>query len=137
MDQVALKALAFYPLPNRPPAPDQLPKTPLEVFRQPWSAADAAQSLARNPEAASLKGNWSDPKFLRNLRDLNAENKQTQFADFNGHGWVYRAVFRQDKKGNMLDYYGDKIKDYNAPTRIVGVNLELGGKPVILVVSRG
>ena len=36
---------------------------------------DTAKSLARNPEAASLKGNWSDPQFLRNVRDLNAGNQ--------------------------------------------------------------
>jgi hypothetical protein len=57
-----------------------------------WKPAEAATSLLRNPEAASLKGNWSDPAFLRNVRDLNKDNKQTQFADFNGHGWIYRAA---------------------------------------------
>ena len=29
-----------------------------------WSPEDQARALARNPEAASLRGKWSDPKFL-------------------------------------------------------------------------
>jgi hypothetical protein len=81
-----------------------------------WSAEDMAKSLARSPEAASLKGNWSDPQFLRNVRDLNAGNKQTQFADFNGHGWIYRAVFSHDRHGNWLDKDGAKV-DFNDPQK--------------------
>jgi hypothetical protein len=82
-----------------------------------WNAKDAAVSLLRNPEAASLKGNWSDPVFLRNLRDkVNPTNKQTQFADFNGHGWVYRAVYKHDRKGNWLDKDDKKI-DFNDPQK--------------------
>ncbi|MBS1828230.1 MAG: hypothetical protein JST93_23195 [Acidobacteria bacterium] len=67
------------------------------------TAEQEAKALARNPEAASLKGNWSDQEFLRNLTDLNPKLKQTQFADFHGHGWVYRAVFKHDRKGTLLD----------------------------------
>ena len=71
---------------------------------------DALDSLVRNPEAASLKGNWSDPNFLRNLTNLNPDLKQTQFADFNGHGWVYRAVYKHDRKGNWLDKDDNTVK---------------------------
>jgi hypothetical protein len=81
-----------------------------------WNAADAAQSLVRNPEAASLRGNWSNPEFLRNVRDLNPQNKQTQFADFNGHGWIYRAVYKHDRRGNWLDADDRKV-DFNDPQK--------------------
>ena len=81
-----------------------------------WKPEDAAASLLRNPEAASLKGNWSDPTFLRNVRDLNPQNKQTQFADFNGHGWVFRAVYKHDRHGNWLDKDDRKI-DFNDPAK--------------------
>jgi hypothetical protein len=81
-----------------------------------WKPEDAAASLLRNPEAASLKGNWSDPAFLRNVRDLNPQNKQTQFADFNGHGWIYRAVFKHDRRGNWLDKDGGKV-EFNDPQK--------------------
>jgi hypothetical protein len=79
-------------------------------------AEDAARSLARNPEAASLKGLWSDTEFLKNVANLNPKLKQTQFADFNGHGWVYRAVFKHDRKGTLLDAEG-KAVDFNDPEK--------------------
>ncbi|HJZ99557.1 MAG TPA: hypothetical protein VKE70_23765 [Candidatus Solibacter sp.] len=75
-----------------------------------WNPDDAAVSLLRNPEAASLKGKWSDPEFLRNVADLNKDNKQTQFADFNGHGWIFRTVYKHDRKGNWLDKDGNTIR---------------------------
>src|SRR5258706_6480723 len=98
---------------------------------KPWSAAAAAESLVRNPEAASLKGNWSDPGFLRNVRDLNAENKQTRFADFNGHGWVYRAVYKHDRKGNWLDKDDAKIpfedpKRFDKAVHLADIHLDKG-----------
>ena len=34
---------------------------------------------------------------------FNAQLKHTQFADFHGHGWVFRAVYKRDRKGNLLD----------------------------------
>ena len=77
---------------------------------------EAATSLARNPESASLKGKWSDPEFLRSVRDLNPQNKQTQFADFNGHGWIYRAVYKHDRKGTWLDDDGKPIS-FNDPQK--------------------
>ena len=72
--------------------------------------------LLRNPEAASLKGKWSDPEFLRNVRDLNTDNQQSQFADFNGHGWIYRAVYKHDRKGNWLDKDDNKV-DFKDPNK--------------------
>jgi hypothetical protein len=80
------------------------------------SDVEAAESLVRNPEAASLKGSWSDPTFLRNVAGLNPKLKQTQFADFNGHGWIYRAVYKHDRKGNWLDAEDHKI-DFNDPAK--------------------
>ncbi len=70
---------------------------------QKLSPEETARSLAANPESASLRGLWSDPQFLRNLTSLNPKLQQTQFADFNGHGWVYRAIFKRDRKGTLLD----------------------------------
>ncbi len=37
------------------------------------------------------------------LRNLISSSKHTQFADFHGHGWVFRAVYKRDRKGNLLD----------------------------------
>ncbi|MFO0808267.1 MAG: hypothetical protein U0746_06565 [Gemmataceae bacterium] len=60
----------------------------------------------RNPDEAAAKGNWSEPKFLNNVVELNAVMSKTQFADFHGHGWVFRAVFRHDREGRLLDRSG-------------------------------
>ena len=59
-----------------------------------------------NPDETAARGTWSDPEFLANVTDLNPQRKHTQFADFHGHGWVFRAVFKKDRKGNLLDYRG-------------------------------
>ncbi len=80
------------------------------------SPEEAAQMLAGNPESASLKGRWSEPEFLRNLTDLNPQLQQTQFAGFNGHGWVYRAVFKRDRKGTLLDA-DDRPVDFHDPAK--------------------
>src|SRR4030095_14080995 len=36
--------------------------------------------------------------------------QRTQFGDFHGHGWVFRNVYRTDRKGNMLTANGQQIK---------------------------
>jgi len=77
---------------------------------------EAARLLARNPEASSLRGHWSEPEFLRNLTDLNPKLKQTRFADFHSHGWVYRAVYKHDRKGTWLDA-DDRPIEFNDPDR--------------------
>jgi hypothetical protein len=96
-----------------------------------WNDEDRARSLARNPEEASLRGKWSDPEFLRNIASLNPQLKQTKFADFNGHGWIYRAVFKTDREGNWLDAKGEKIpfedpKRFDKAVHLKDIHLEKG-----------
>jgi len=69
---------------------------------------------SRNPEGSALRGLWSDPEFLAKTSELNPQMKRTQFADFHGHGWIYRAVFQRDRKGNLLDKDG-KVVPPDAP----------------------
>jgi hypothetical protein len=66
-------------------------------------------SQMSNPDEAAAKGLWSDPGFLENVTDLNARTRHTQFADFHGHGWVFRAVFKKDRKGRLLDCKGNVL----------------------------
>ncbi len=69
---------------------------------------ELAASLRKNPEAAAAKGLWGDLDFLEKVAELNPKLKQTQFADYHGHGWIFRAVFKKDRKGNLLTL-DDKI----------------------------
>jgi hypothetical protein len=63
------------------------------------------QSWLSNPEAAAARGRWKDPSFLENTGtdEFNAKLQHTRFADFHSHGWIFRAVYKQDRKGNLLD----------------------------------
>ena len=60
----------------------------------------------RNPEGAAPRGLWGDIDFLRNVYDLNPELEHTQFGDYHGHGWNFRAIFKRDREGNLLDAEG-------------------------------
>ncbi len=70
------------------------------------TAAEVRAINDRNPEAAAVRGKWGDLDFLRNVYDLNPTLKDTQFADYHGHGWNFRAVFKRDREGNLLDADG-------------------------------
>ncbi|MGC1615304.1 MAG: hypothetical protein WA736_11505 [Candidatus Acidiferrum sp.] len=91
------------------------------------------QSFLRNPEAAAARGLWSDEKFLDNLGspEFNAKLKTTQFADFHGHGWVFRSVFKHDRKGNWLDKDGNQIpfedpQRFSKAVHLADIHLEKG-----------
>ena len=73
------------------------------------TAAEIRAVLDRNPEAAAPKGKWADIDFLRNVYDLNPELSDTQFADYHGHGWNFRAILKRDREGNLLDKDGDIV----------------------------
>lgn len=73
------------------------------------TAAEQREILDRNPEAAAVRGKWGDVDFLRSVYDLNPELKDTQFADYHGHGWNFRGVFKRDREGNLLDAEGNIV----------------------------
>jgi hypothetical protein len=91
------------------------------------------QSFERNPEGAAVRGLWNDATFLERVGspEFNKQLKTTQFADFHGHGWVFRAVFNHDRKGNWLDKNGKKIA-FDDPDRfgkavhLADIHLEKG-----------
>jgi hypothetical protein len=86
-----------------------------ELMYPPQQKRPTAEELVRasmsNPEEASAKGYWSDPEFLARVAELNPQARHTQFADFHGHGWVFRAVYKKDRSGNLLDYQGDVVPE--------------------------
>ena len=75
------------------------------------SEEERYRSALRNPEGAAARGLWSEEKFLDQTGspEFNKQLKTTQFADFHGHGWVFRGVYAHDRKGNWLDKDGQKI----------------------------
>jgi len=70
------------------------------------TAAEVRATNDRNPEGAAARGKWADLDFLRNVYDLNPTLKDTQFADYHGHGWNFRGIFKRDREGNLLDAEG-------------------------------
>jgi hypothetical protein len=78
--------------------------------------AQLVESLRENPEAAAAKGLWGNPDFLEKAAELNPRLKQTQFADYHGHGWIFRAVFKHDRQGNLRDVE-DRIISHDDPRK--------------------
>lgn len=63
------------------------------------------RAFIANPEGAAARGKWSDPNFLESTGtpEFNAQLKQSRFGDFHSHGWIFNAVFKRDRKGDLLD----------------------------------
>src|SRR5215813_3901515 len=97
------------------------------------SEEERYEAALKNPEAAAARGLWRDQKFLAEVGSLefNKQLKTTQFADFHGHGWVFRGVYKHDRKGNWLDK-DDKVIPFDDPNRfgkvvhLADIHLEKG-----------
>jgi hypothetical protein len=97
------------------------------------SQDEEQEKLDRNPEGASLRGLWSNFDFLKDTGtpEFNALLRNTQFADAHGHGWLFRKVFKRDRKGNLLDA-NDNIVSPDDPAKfskavhLTDIHLERG-----------
>jgi hypothetical protein len=89
----------MYPAKQKNPTPEELVK-----------------SIRDNPEAAAARGLWGDLDFLEKVSELNPKLTNTQFADYHGHGWVFRAVFKHDREGNLRDR-DDNIIPHDDPQK--------------------
>ena len=97
------------------------------------SERERAEIRARNPEAAAQRGLWGDVAFLSRTGtpEFNKQLQHTQFADFHGHGWVYRAVFKRDREGNLVDRRGNLIphddpEKFGKAVHLKDIHLEKG-----------
>ncbi|HJR58015.1 MAG TPA: hypothetical protein VJ813_01400, partial [Vicinamibacterales bacterium] len=97
------------------------------------SERERAEIRARNPEASAQRGLWGDVDFLSKTGtpEFNQQLQHTQFADFHGHGWVYRAVFKRDREGNLLDRRGNTIpfddpEKFGKAVHLKDIHLEKG-----------
>jgi hypothetical protein len=87
--------------------------------------------LDRNPEGAAPRGKWADLEFLKDVAELNPELNDTQFADYHGHGWNFRAVFKRDREGNLLDDANNIVADtdpekFNKAVHMQSIHAEVG-----------
>jgi hypothetical protein len=90
-------------------APSMWPK------QQRYPSAEQTRAIIdRNPEGAAPRGEWGNVDFLRKVSDMNPTLKDTQFADYHGHGWNFRAVYKRDRHGTLLDKGGNPISDADA-----------------------
>ncbi|NBT77474.1 MAG: hypothetical protein EBT04_03260 [Betaproteobacteria bacterium] len=93
--------------------------------------AEMRKSLDRNPEEAATRGKWTDPEFLKNVSSLNPQLKDTQFADYHGHGWNFRAIFKRNRKGALLDAKGAIVSDddpekFKKSVHLSSIHVDLG-----------
>jgi hypothetical protein len=87
------------------------------------TAEEFTRSMMSNPDETAARGNWSDPAFLERVAELNPQARHTQFADFHGHGWVFRAVFKKDRHGKLLDHRGEPVADDSTAALMAAVQL--------------
>ena len=87
------------------------------------TAEEAINVQFRNPNESAARNMLSDPEFLARLADLNDRTRETQFGDFHGHGWAYRAVFKHDRQGRLLDHKGDPVVADDAVARQAAVRM--------------
>ena len=55
----------------------------------------------------------------------------TQFADYHGHGWNFRAIFKRDREGNLLDAEGNQVSDtdpdkFQKAVHMSSIHLDVG-----------
>jgi hypothetical protein len=97
------------------------------------SPAERLRVQNRNPERAAQRGLWSDVSFLEKLANPEFEKtlKHTQFADFHSHGWIFRAVYKKDRQGDLLDEKGSVIspddpEKFGKAVHLKDIHLEKG-----------
>lgn len=104
---------------NQTPRPHGMSDEDYETFykTQRFPTAEQVRAIMdRNPEGAAARGMWADVDFLRNVYELNPELEHTQFADYHGHGWNFRGIFKRDRDGNLLDAEGEILRPGNPET---------------------
>jgi hypothetical protein len=87
------------------------------------TAEEFTRSMMSNPDETAARGYWSDPSFLERVAELNPRARHTQFADFHGHGWVFRAVFKKDRHGRLLDHRGEPVADDSTAALMAAVRM--------------
>jgi hypothetical protein len=95
------------------------------------TAAEMRAVNDRNPESAAARGKWADVEFTAKVADLNPQLKDTQFADYHGHGWNFRAVFKRNRHGDLLDAKGNIVSNddpdkFHKSVLLASIHMEKG-----------
>jgi hypothetical protein len=97
------------------------------------SPSEQLRVQTRNPERSAIRGLWGDPAFLDKVGspEFNSTLNNTQFADFHSHGWIFRAVYKRDRKGDLLDASSNMISNddpekFKKAVHLKDIHLEKG-----------
>jgi len=87
--------------------------------------------LQANPQEAATRGLWSDYAFLQASAEMNPTLEDVQLADFHGHGWLFRKVYKRDREGRLLDANGQEITPFDPQkwkkaVQLADIHLEKG-----------
>ncbi|MCG3136144.1 MAG: hypothetical protein HMLKMBBP_03984 [Planctomycetes bacterium] len=110
---------------------DETDSAALYHGREDLTHEEAHEIQQRNPNAAALRGKWADPEFLAESSRLNPQLKNVQLADYHGHGWLFRKVWKKDRKGNLLDAAGkivspDDPQKWSKTVHLMDIHAERG-----------
>ena len=86
------------------------------------SAEEFVRRQMSNPNDINAKMKTADDEFLANITDLNPQLKHT-LADFHGHGWNYRAVFKKDRQGTLLNHKGEPLHDVTPEQQMLAIKV--------------
>lgn len=86
------------------------------------SSEEFTRRQMNNPNDIDAKMLSADYDFLADIIDLNPQLKHT-LADFHGHGWSYRAVFKKDREGVLLNHEGKKLHGATPQQKMLGVKV--------------
>jgi hypothetical protein len=86
------------------------------------SSEEFTRAQMANPNDIDSKSLLANYDFLDEVIRLNPELQHT-LADFHGHGWSYRAVFKKDRQGNYVNKFGRKMYDVSPADKIMGVKV--------------
>jgi hypothetical protein len=75
-----------------------------------------------NPSDIDVKSLLTDYEFLHEVTKLNPQLKHT-LADFHGHGWSFRAVFKKDREGRLLNHNGDVLENVTSTDKIMATKV--------------
>ena len=92
---------------------------------------ESRRILDRNPEEAATRGLWGDPEFSKKVSELNPQLKDGQFADYHGHGWNFRQIFKRDRKGTLVDKHNQPVSDddpnkFKKAVHLSSVHMDVG-----------